>query len=163
MRLFGNHCVWPVFLPLQSLPSHTAGTEPSLKFIALHHAPRSAGIHHCAFHGGEGREDVKSFAAERPVAAATGTDGHRWRYLLVPLSWKTNQTKCYDQRNPWEEHLIPQLVAHSYNTSTSEADAGGSGVQIQSWLQSKCEVSLGFRRPCLKWRSYRETGRIVEN
>lgn len=90
--------------PLHSPPSHRAGPETSLKFIALHDTPRSAGIHHRAFHGGEGREDVKSFAGEGSVAAATGPDGHGWWDLLVPLSWEMNQRKCYGQKNQWEEH-----------------------------------------------------------
>lgn len=72
--------------PSPTVHSLTAGTRTSLKFIALHHTPRSAGVHHCAFHRGEGREDVKSFAGERPVAAAAGPDGYRCWDLLVPLS-----------------------------------------------------------------------------
>lgn len=104
IQLFGNHRMPSVFLPLPHSPlSYTAGTRTSLKFIALHHTPRSAGVHHCAFHRGEGREDVKSFAGERPVAAAAGPDGYRCWDLLVPLSWKMDQIKCYDQRNQWEE------------------------------------------------------------
>lgn len=85
--------------PLHSLPPDTAGTQTSLQFITLHHALRRARIHHGAFHGGEGRENVKSFAGERSVATATGPDGHgRWD-LMVPLSWKMNRTTCCDQRS----------------------------------------------------------------
>lgn len=84
---------------LSSLPPYTAGTQTSLKFITLHHTPRRARIHHCAFHGGEGRENVKSFTCERSIAAATGPDGHgRWD-LLVPLSWKMNRITCCNQRS----------------------------------------------------------------
>lgn len=79
--------------------SYTAVTQAALKFIALHYTPRSAGIQHRAFHGGEGRKDVEAFAGERPVAAATGPDGYGCWDLLVPLSWKMDQIMCYDQRN----------------------------------------------------------------
>lgn len=85
--------------PLHSLPPYTAGTQTFLKFITLHYTPRRAWIHHWAFHGGEGRENVKSFAGEGSVATATGPDGHGWWDLLVPLSWEMDQIICYDQRN----------------------------------------------------------------
>lgn len=84
-----------------SLPSTVCplAQQTFLKFITFHYAPRGAWIHHCAFHGGEGREDVKSFTAERAVATAAGSDGHGWWDLLVPLSWNMDQIICYDQRS----------------------------------------------------------------
>lgn len=85
--------------PLHSLPPYTAGTQTSLEFITLHHTLRRARIHHCAFHGGEGGENVKSFTGERSIATATGPNGHgRWD-LLVPLSWKMNQITCCNQKS----------------------------------------------------------------
>lgn len=100
IQLFGNHCIRSVvFLPLHSPPSYKAGTQAALKFIALHYTPRSTGIQHRAFHGGEGRKDVEAFAGERPVAAAAGPDRYGCWDLLVPLSWKMDQRMCYDQRN----------------------------------------------------------------
>lgn len=88
--------------PLHSLPPYTAGTQTFLKFITLHYTPRRTWIHHCAFHGGEGRENVKSFTGERSVATASGPDRHgRWD-LLVPLSWKMDQITCYNQGNAVE-------------------------------------------------------------
>lgn len=81
--------------PLHSPPPYTAGTQTFLKFITLHYTPRRAWIHHCAFHGGEGRENVKSFTGERSVATATGPDRHGCWDLLVPLSWKMDQIMCY--------------------------------------------------------------------
>ena len=85
--------------PLHSLPPYTAGTQTFLKFITLHYTPRRAGIHHRAFHGGESRENVKSFTGEGSIATATGPDGHgRWD-LVMPLSWKMDQIMCYNQKN----------------------------------------------------------------
>ena len=85
--------------PLHSLPPYTAGTQTFLKFITLYYTPRRAGIHHRAFHGGESRENVKSFTGEGSIATATGPDGHgRWD-LVMPLSWKMDQIMCYNQKN----------------------------------------------------------------
>lgn len=107
MGTYSNPVAWkPLCLACppspSSLPPYTAGIQTFLKFITLHYTPRRAWIHHCAFHGGEGRENVKSFTGERSVATAAGPDGHgRWD-LLVPLSWKMDQITCYNQRNAVE-------------------------------------------------------------
>lgn len=90
--------------PLRSLPPYPAGTQTFLKFITLHYTPRRAWIHHRAFHGGESRENVKSFAGERSVATATGPDRHGWWDLVVPLSWKMDQIMCYN-----EGHIVKQV------------------------------------------------------
>lgn len=107
--------------PLHSLPPYTAGIQPFLKFITLHYTPRRAGIHHRAFHGGESRENVKSFTGEGSIATATGPNGHGWWDLVMPLSWKMDQIMCYSQKNTFEQvhrgvHsvLMPTLCVGSW-------------------------------------------------
>lgn len=76
-------------------PLGTTVTAPAvpLELVTLHDAPSGTGIHHRAFHGGEGRENVEPLGGERAVAAAAGPDGHgRWD-LLMPLSWKTGKMR----------------------------------------------------------------------
>jgi hypothetical protein len=42
------------------------------------------------------------------------------------------------------------MVIHAYITRTPELRVRASGIQGQSWLHSEFEVSLGYRKPCLK-------------
>ena len=43
------------------------------------------------------------------------------------------------------------VVVQASNSKNWEVEAGGSGVQGQSWLNSKLEVSLGYMKPCFKY------------
>lgn len=46
--------------------------------------------------------------------------------------------------------MIMGAVLNTCNPSTQEVQAGGSGVQSQSWLHSEVEASLSYMTHCLK-------------
>ena len=50
------------------------------------------------------------------------------------------------------------MVAHTFNPSTREADAGGFWVRGQSGLQSELQDSQGYtEKPCLKNKTKQKT------
>lgn len=49
------------------------------------------------------------------------------------------------------------MVPHTCDPSTPEGEAGGRGIQDQSWLHSKFKANLGYKIPWLKTRKQNRT------
>lgn len=61
-----------------------------------------------------------------------------------------DKTKTQILTAPKIIYHIPYEVVHTSYFSPGNVKTGRSGIQSHSWLCSKLEESLSFRRPCLK-------------
>lgn len=51
------------------------------------------------------------------------------------------------------------MMTHTYNPSTCEVEAGGSGIQSQPWIHNTLEASLGYMKLCQWTKGGRDRGK----
>lgn len=76
------------------------------------------------------------------LMACTSMLGYENFFLPLPSVLSTGVSALFPLR--------PAMVVQVSNSSSWEAEATRSGVQDCFWLHRKCEVSLNYKRPCLK-------------
>lgn len=76
------------------------------------------------------------------LMACTSMLGYENFFLPLPSVLSTGVSALFPLR--------PAMVVQVSNSSSWEAEAARSGVQDCFWLHRECEVSLNYKRPCLK-------------
>lgn len=69
------------------------------------------------------------------------------------LGWSSPDRQAVSYKNSLKEKQTNSqsgMMVHIYSPSTSQKEAGESGVESKPQLQSKFEATLGYMRPTLK-------------